>query len=147
MNIPGGLLKVAGVAAMLWIAVAAASHGSSEHKGGAHSGSEETMKAQHERMANFKEAADMISNGIIHGAGKMVLEGAEKIDLSLQGHERDIPHKNRSRAKEFHGLFVELGKRTERLQAAIRANDFPKSAVAFGRVLETCATCHGIFRD
>lgn len=131
----------------LVLAVPAASHGPSEHKEGTHTGTEETMKAQHERMANFKEAADMLSNAIIHGSGKMAHEGAEKLAQSLQGHERDIPHKNRSREKEFHGLFVELGKRTEKLKAEIRADDLPKSAVAYGRILETCAVCHGKFRD
>ena len=109
--------------------------------------SEEAMKAQHERMANFKEAADILSDAIIHGSGKMVHEGAEKLEQSLKGHEQDMPHKNRSRAKEFHGLYRELGKRTENLKQAIREDNLPKAAVAYGRILETCASCHRKFRD
>jgi predicted DNA repair protein MutK len=107
----------------------------------------DVMKAQHERMANFKEAADMMSNAIIHNAPQLAFDGAEKLEHSLTGHEGDMPHKNRSHVKEFHRLFVELGKRTEKLKAAIKEDDMPKSAVAFGQILEICATCHMKFRD
>jgi len=147
MKFSSGLLAVAGVAAMLWIAVPAASHGPGGHAKPVTGSGDDAMKAQHERMVNFEKAADMLSDAIIHGAGKMALDAAEMLETSLQGHERDIPHKNRSREKEFHGLFVELGKRTEKLKAASRADDLPKAAVAYGRILETCATCHRKFRD
>ena len=136
------------VSFLMVISSLAGGHDSSPHKAaGDHSMSEEAMKAQHERMANFKEAADMLSNAIIHGSGKMAHEGAEKLEQSLKGHEGDMPHKNRSRAKEFSGLYVELGKRTEKLKAAIQADGLPKAAVAYGRILEVCASCHGKFRD
>lgn len=126
----------------------AGGHGPTPHKSAEdHSMSEEAMKAQHERMANFKEAAGMLSDAIIHNMMKMAREGAEKLEQSLKGHEQDMPHKNRSRAKEFHGLYVELGKRTENLKKAIREDDLPKAAVAYGRILEVCASCHGKFRD
>jgi cytochrome c556 len=135
-------------AGFLIFAAPAACHGSDEHKEAPHHmGHKDAMKAQHERMGNFKEAADMISNGIIHDAPHLAQEGAEKLDRSLEGHEGDMPHKNRAHVKEFHRLFVELGKRTEKLKAAIKADDLPKSAVAYGRILEVCATCHKKFRD
>ena len=126
----------------------AGGHGPSPHKAAEeHSMSEEAMKAQHERMANFKKAADMVFDAIVHGAAKLAGEGADLLDESLKGHEQDVPHKNRSRAKEFQGLYVELGKRTKQLKAAVRAEDIPKSAVAYGRTLEICAACHRKFRD
>lgn len=131
-----------------FLPIPAACHGPDEHKKAPHHmENKDAMKAQHERMGNFKEAADMISNGIIHSAPHLAQEGAEKLDRSLTGHEGDMPHKNRAHVKEFHQLFVELGKRTEKLKAAIKANDLPKSAVAYGRILEVCATCHMKFRD
>jgi cytochrome c556 len=112
-----------------------------------HGAREEAMKAQHERMTDFKEAADMLSNAIIHSATKLAREGTEKLGQSLEGHERDVPHKNLSDIKEFQGLYGELGKRAENLKAAIEADDLPRSAVAYGRILEVCVTCHGKFRD
>ena len=50
-------------------------------------------------------------------------------------------------AKEFHALYVELGKRTEKMKASIRANDLSKAAVSYGQVLAVCASCHRKFRD
>src|SRR4030067_1439335 len=105
------------------------------------------MKAQHERMAIFKEAAEMVSNGIIYSVKNRAQDGAEKLGQSLEGHERDVSHKNRSHEKEFHRLYVELGKRTEKLKAAIQADDLPRSALAYGRILEICATRHRKFRE
>jgi cytochrome c556 len=135
----------------------AACHGTEEHKEAPHRmenkeaphhmENKDAMKAQHERMGNFKEATDMISNGIIHSAPHLAQEGAEKLDRSLTGHESDMPHKNSAQVKEFHQLYVELGKRTKQLKAAAKADELPKSAVAYGRILEVCATCHMKFRD
>lgn len=135
------------LAGILFLAVPATSHGPAEHKEKTHADHEVAMKTQHERMASFKEAAKMLADAIIHNAPKLARDGAEKLDRSLEGHEGDVPHKNRSRVKEFHRLYVELGKRTEKLKAAIRADDLPRSAVAYGRILEICATCHRKFRD
>ena len=135
-------------AGILTFAIPAACYGSEEHKEAPHHmENKDAMKAQHERMANFKEAADMISNAIIHSAPQLAHDGAEKLNRALEGHESSMPHKNRSHVKEFHRLFVELGKRTENLKSAIKADDLPKSAVAYGRILEVCATCHRKFRD
>ncbi|NNG47104.1 MAG: cytochrome c, partial [Deltaproteobacteria bacterium] len=52
-----------------------------------------------------------------------------------------------SHAKEFQQLYGELGKRAENLKAAVETDDLPRSAVAYGRILEVCATCHVKFRD
>lgn len=147
MNISGGFSMVACVAALLCLAGPASSSGPHGHSTESAGGGGHSMNAQHERMANFREGADMLCNAIIHGAGRMALDGAEKIEHSLAGHEGDVPHKNRSRAKEFHGLFAELGKRTLHLKKELRSGDLARGAVLYGRVLETCATCHGKFRD
>jgi cytochrome c556 len=90
---------------------------------------------------------ELISDAIIRSDGKGAAEGAEKMALSIKGHEKDMPHKNRARAKEFHGLFLVLEKRTAALKAAILGNDIPKAGAAYGKVLETCASCHRKFRD
>jgi len=157
MTIFPRVIPIIALAGALFLTVPAASHSPSEHKEGTHKeGSpmegaqmqgEEAMKVQHERMANFKEAAEMLSNAIIHGAMKLAQDGAEKLGQSLEGHERDVPHKNRSHEKEFQRLYVELGKRTEKLKAAVKVSDLPRSAVEYGRILEVCAACHRKFRD
>src|SRR3990170_2586627 len=118
------------LAGILFLAVPATSHGPAEHKEGTHADHEVAMKSQHERMANFKEAAGMLSEGIIHNAPKLAQEGAEKLDRSLEGHEGDVPHKDRSRVKEFHRLYVELGKGGEKRNAASHAPPPPRAAVA-----------------
>jgi cytochrome c556 len=138
------LLASAGI---LFFAASALCHGPSAHKEEGQSMGDETMKAQHERMENFEKAADMLSKGIIHNSLELARDGAEKIARSLEGHERDVPHKNRSHVNEFHRLYVELGKRTEKLKSSIQADDLPRSAAAYGRILEICAACHRKFRD
>ena len=135
-------------AGILTFAIPAACYGSGEHKEAPHHMENmDAMKAQHERMGNFKEAADMMSNAIIHNAPQLAFDGAEKLEHSLIGHEGDMPHKNRTHVKEFHRLFVELGNRTKIFKEAARGEDLPAAAVSYGRILEVCATCHGKFRD
>jgi len=122
-------------------------HGPSEnHKQAAHH-DEEAMKAQHERMGNFLEAMQNLSEAIVLSNVKIARESAEKLVSSIKGHEKDAPHKNVAKAKEFHGLYVEIEKRAKGLQATLQAGDLPKSSTAYGRILEVCATCHGKFRD
>ncbi|MCL5966844.1 MAG: cytochrome c [Deltaproteobacteria bacterium] len=135
-------------AAAIALPLLAWGHGPAEDRGKeieGHGG--EAMTAQHERMRHFKEAMELLPDAIIRGDAKTAGEGAEKLARSIQGHEKDVPHKNRARRKEFHGLYVELGKRTGNLRAAIRANDLPRAGAAYGKVLETCAACHRTFRD
>ena len=59
----------------------------------------------------------------------------------------DAPHKNRSKIKEFHRLYSELGKRTEKLNVAVKARDLPRSAVDYGKTPEVYAACQRKFRD
>lgn len=145
--------KIRRLVVSLIIAFAAAplaspAHGPSEdHKATVAEHDEVAMKAQHERMGRFKEAMERIAEAIILSDGKGAAEGADKLALSIKGHEKDTPHKNRARAKEFHGLFVAQEKRTAALKAAILANDMPRAGSAYGKVLETCAACHRKFRD
>ncbi len=151
------ILPLVSLAISFFLAIPAACHGPKEHKEAPkhmehkeaphHMETGDAMKAQHERMANFKEAADMISNAIIHNAPQLAQEGAEKLEHSLKGHEKDMPHKNRAQVKEFHRLYVELGNRTKKLKGAIQAKDLPAAAVSYGRILEVCASCHKKFRD
>ncbi|MBI5419364.1 MAG: cytochrome c [Deltaproteobacteria bacterium] len=125
----------------------AAAHDPSGHAGHPAPADEAAMKAQHERMGRFHAAAATLSDAIIRSDVKAASEGALQLHESLEGHEKDVPHKNRARSKEFHGLYVELGKRTEKMTAAIRASDLPKAAAAYGQVLSVCAACHKKFRD
>lgn len=105
------------------------------------------MKAQHERMANFGSAAQTLLDAILRNDSRMAAAGTERLRTSLVGHEKDVPHKNRQRSKEYHALYVELGKRTEKMRASIRENDLSKAAVSYGQILSVCASCHKIFRD
>lgn len=145
--------KIRRLVVSLIIAFAAAplaspAHGPSEdHKATVAEHDEVAMKAQHERMDRFKEAMERIAEAIILSDGKGAAEGAEKLALSIKGHEKDMPHKNRARAKEFHSLFIALEKRTTALRAAILGNDISKAGAAYGKVLETCVSCHRKFRD
>lgn len=131
------------------LSVPAGGHGPAPHKEAPHppSGGDEAMKAQHERMVRFQEAARKLTEALILSDRKSADDAAALLIRSLAGHEHDIPHKNSSRSKEFHSLFVELGKRTEALRADLSAGKFPKAAGSYGRTLEVCATCHMKFRD
>ena len=125
----------------------ATAHGFSGHDEHVATDNGEAMKAQHERMANFRSAAQTLCDAIIRSDSRMAVTGADKLQKSLAGHEKDIPHKNRKLAKEFHALYVELGKRAEKMKTSIRANDLSEAAVSYGQVLSVCASCHNKFRD
>jgi len=125
----------------------ATAHGPSGHDEHIATDSGAAMKAQHERMANFRNAAQTLCDAIVRNDSRMAVEGTVQLQKSLEGHEKDIPHKNRKLAKEFHALYTELGKRTERMKASIRSNDLSKAAASYGQVLAVCATCHKKFRD
>lgn len=105
------------------------------------------MEFQHRRMAAFRSAAMTLAEAIINNDAKKAQEGSAQLLASLEGHEKDVPHKNRHRAREFHGLYVVLGNKTRDMQSAIRAGDIPKTAAEYGKVLGVCAGCHRIFRD
>ena len=131
------------------LSVPAKGHGPDPNKEQSHppSGGEEAMKAQHERMARFQDAARRLTEALVLSDRKSADDAAALLVRSLAGHENDVPHKNRSRSKEYHGLFVELGKRAAMLRADLSAGKFPKAAGSYGRVLEACASCHMNFRD
>lgn len=136
------------VVASLAIGFPAAAHGPAGHHGPAMGAQdEEAMKAQHERMGNFEEAMVSLGKAVIladkPGAGKY----AVRLSEALKGHEKDVPHKNVSRIREFQAHYGELQKRTAALAGAARTGDLQKTALSYGRVLEACVSCHAKFRD
>ena len=143
------LSMLASALVVMVLSVPARSHGPVPHKEAPHapSGAEDAMKAQHERMARFQEAARKLTEALVLSDRKSADDAAALLARSLAGHENDVPHKNRARSKEYHGLFVELGKRTETLRADLSAGKLPRAAGSYGRVLEVCASCHMKFRD
>ena len=105
------------------------------------------MKAQHERMRNFEEAMVALGKAVIHGDKTDAGKHASRLAEVLGGSEKDVPHKNTARIKEFKGFYAELKKRIDRLSGETQSGGIPKIAVAYGRVLESCVACHAKFRD
>ena len=105
------------------------------------------MKAQHERMGNFKAAMVALGETVIHadktGAGK----NARRLTEALGGHEKDVPHENVSRIREFQAFYGEMKKRAAKLAADTGTGNLQKTALSYGRVLEMCVSCHAKFRD
>ncbi len=141
------LLASALVASVLSVPVAGHEHAPGKEAPHAPMGGEEAMRSQHERMARFREAATALTEAFVRSDREAALDAATLLIRSLAGHERDIPHKNASRSKEFHALFTELGKRTEALRGLLAAGRLARAAESYGRVLEVCVSCHAIFRD
>ena len=108
---------------------------------------EQAMKAQHDRMGSFKAAMSSLLEAIVDGNDSGARDQAARLANALAGYEKDAPHENIGRIREFKGFYAELKKRIDRLSGATRSGGIPKIAVAYGRVLETCAACHGRFRD
>jgi cytochrome c556 len=148
MNIPLACSSVFLVVASLAMGFPAAAHGPSGHRETTTAAQdEEAMKAQHARMRNFEEAMVALGKAVIHadksGAGKH----ASQVTEALRGHEKDVPHKNVSRIKEFQAFFKELKGRAEILAADAGTGNLQKTSLAYGRVLEVCVSCHAKFRD
>jgi len=136
------------VVASLAIGLPAAAHGpSGHHETAMPAHSEEAMKAQHERMGNFKAAMVALVEAVILGDKTGAGEHAGLLTEALEGHEKDVPHKNLSRTKEFHAFYGELKKRTAKLASDAKSGNLPKTSLSYGRVLEVCASCHAKFRD
>jgi len=136
------------VVASLAIGSPAAAHGPSGHHETAMAAQdEEAMKAQHARMGNFRAAMVALGEAVIladkPGAGKY----ANRLTEALGGHEKDVPHENVSRIREFQAFYVELTKRTAKLAADAGTGNLQKTALSYGRVLEVCVSCHAKFRD
>lgn len=66
---------------------------------------------------------------------------------ALRRSEKDVPHKNVSRTKEFQAFYGEMKKRAEKLAADAGTGNLQKTALSYGKVLEVCASCHAKFRD
>jgi len=136
------------VVASLSIGFPAAAHGPSGHQETATAAQDEgAMKAQHERMGNFEEAMASLGKAIIHGDKTDAGKHASRLTEALGGHEKDVPHKNVSRIKEFQGFYGEMKKRTAKLAADAGTGNLQKTSLSYGRVLEACASCHAKFRD
>ena len=105
------------------------------------------MKAQHARMRNFEEAMVALGKALIFSDKPGAGEHARRLTDALQGHEKDVPHKNVSRIKEFQAFFKELKGRAGTLAADAGTGNLQKSSLAYGRVLEACVSCHAKFRD
>lgn len=148
MNIPLAYSSVFLVAASLSIGFPAAAHGPSGHRDTATATQdEEAMKAQHARMGNFEEAMAALGKAVILGDKTGAGKQASRLSEALGGHEKDVPHKNVSRIKEFQAFYGEMMKRSARLAADAGTGNLQKTALSYGRVLEVCASCHTKFRD
>jgi hypothetical protein len=136
------------VVASLAIGFPAAAHGpSGHHETTTASQDEEAMKAQHERMRYIEEAMVALGKAVIHGDKSDAGKHASRLTEALGGHEKDVPHKNVSRAKEFKAFYGEMKKRAELMATDAAAGNLRKTSLAYGRVLEVCTSCHAIFRD
>jgi cytochrome c556 len=136
------------VVASLAIGFPAAAHGpSGHHETATVAQDEEAMKAQHERMGNFEEAMVALGKAVIHGDKTDAGKHASRLTEALKGHEKDVPHKNVSRIKEFRAFYGEMSKRAAKLAADAGTGNLQKTSLSYGRVLEACASCHAKFRD
>jgi hypothetical protein len=148
MNTSLAYTRVFLVVASLAVGFPAAAHGPSGHQEAATAAQdEEAMKAQHERMVNFEKAMVALGEAIIHGNKTDAGGHAGRLSETLGGHEKDVPHKNVPRIKEFHASYVEMKRRTAKLAADAGTGNLQKTSLSYGRVLEACASCHAKFRD
>jgi cytochrome c556 len=148
MNTPLAYSSVLLVVASLAVGFPAAAHGPSGHHETASAAQDkDAMKAQHARMGNFKAAMVALGEAIIHGNKTAAGEHANRLTETLRGHEKDVPHKNVSRIKEFQAFYEELKERATKLAADAGTGNLRKTSLAYGRVLEACASCHAKFRD
>jgi len=136
------------VVASLAIGFPAAAHGPSVHQEHATAARDENaMKAQHQRMGNFEEAMVALGKSVIHGDKSDAEKHAGRLTDALGGHEKDVPHKNVSRIKEFQAFFGEMKKRAAKLAADAGTGNLQNTSLSYGRVLEACVSCHAKFRD
>jgi cytochrome c556 len=136
------------VVASLAIGFPAAAHGpSGHHETATAEQNEEAMNAQHARMRNFEEAMVSLGEAVIHGDKSDAGKHAERLSEALGGHEKDVPHKNVTQIKEFRAFYGEMEKRALKLVADADTGNLQKTSLAYGRVLEVCASCHAKFWD
>lgn len=138
-------------ALILALSISSGAHGpeghSTGHKDAAAPHEETAMKAQHERMGAFNLTMQALLEAIVHGDRARMQDQVNHLSEALRGHEKDMPHKNISRRKEFQALYGELNRRIDRMAADAKAPDLSKAALSYGRLLETCSNCHRKFRD
>ena len=148
MNIPFAYTSVVLVVASLSFGFPTAAHEpSGHHEPATAAQDEEAMKAQHARMGNFEEAMVALGKAVILGDKTGAGKQASRLTDALEGHEKDIPHKNGSRIKEFRAFYGEMKKRAAILADDAGTGNLRKTALSYGRVLEVCASCHAIFRN
>ena len=148
VNIPLAYSSVLLVAVSLSTGFPAAAHGpSGHHEPATAAQDEDSMKAQHARMGNFEEAMVALVKAVILGDKTGAGKHASRLTEALGGHEKDIPHKNVSRIKEFQAFYGEMLKRATKLADDAGTGNLRKTALSYGRVLEVCASCHAKFRD
>ena len=148
MNISLAYTSVFLVGVSLAIGFPAAAHGPSVHQDTATAERDEkAMKAQHERMGYFEEAMTALGKALIHGDKIDAGDHASQLAEALRGHEKDVPHKNVSRIKEFQASYEEFRKRSVKLAADAGTGNLQKASLSYGRVLEACVSCHAKFRD
>lgn len=148
MNIPLAYSSVFLIVASLTFGFPAAAHGPSGHNEPATAAQdEEAMKEQHARMGIFEEAMVALGKAVILGDKTGAGKQASRLTEALGGHEKDVPHKNVSRIKEFQAFYGEMMKRSAKLAADAGTGNLRKTALSYGKVLEVCASCHAKFRD
>lgn len=148
MKVPLAYSSVFLVVASLAIGFPAGASGpSGHHETATAAQGEEAMKAQHERMGKFRAAMAALGEAVIHGNKTGAGEQANRLTDALRGHEKDVPHKNVSRTREFQTFYGELQKRTATLAGVAKTGNLQKTSLAYGKVLEVCASCHAKFRD
>jgi len=148
VNIPVAYSSVFLLVASLAIGFPAAAHGpSGHHETSTTTQDEVTMKAQHERMGNFEETMVALGKAVIHGDKPGAGKHASRLAEALRGHEKDVPHKNVSRIKEFQALYGEMKKRAVKLATDAGTGNLQNTSLSYGRVLEVCTSCHAKFRD
>jgi hypothetical protein len=136
------------VVASLAVGAPADAHGpSGHHESMTAAQGEEAMKAQHARMGKFEEAMVALDIAVIHGDKADTGKHAGRLTEALQGYEKDVPHENVSRIKEFRAFYGEMKKRAVKLAADAGTGNLQKTALSYGKVLELCASCHAIFRN
>ena len=136
------------VVVSLAIGFPAAAHGPSGHHETATAAQDkEAMKAQHERMGNFEAAMVDLGKAVIHGDKSDAGKHANRLTEAVGGHEKDVPHKNVSRIKEFQAFYGEMKKRAAKLASDAGTGNLQKTSLAYGKVLEACVSCHAKFRD
>jgi len=94
------------------------------------------MKAQHERMGNFEEAMVALGKAMIHEDKSDAEKHARQLTEAC-GHEKDVPHKNVSRTKEFQASTKSSGRGRE-TGGRCRYRQPPEGVPVYGRVLEAC---------